>query len=122
MILCIVIQIREIRKSEEKNSFKSGYVVSWYDRSFVVDLLSYFSFQSVLHDWYNKDRGMCYPVCGMVHIKVVLLQRQCCSEITCSRPHPYHNFFVLDERAEVAPTTNVSYNSLLGMCTLNPYR
>ena len=77
MILCIVIQIREIRKSEEKNSFKSGYVVSWYDvsldRSFVVDLLSYFSFQSVLHDWYNKDRGMCYPVCGMVHIKDPLL-------------------------------------------------
>ena len=23
----------------------------------------------VLHDWYNKDHGICYPVCGMVHIK-----------------------------------------------------
>ena len=34
-----------------------------------VDPLSYFSFQPVLHDWCNKDRGMCYPVCGMVHIK-----------------------------------------------------
>ena len=22
-----------------------------------------------LHDWCNKDRGMCYPVSGMVHIK-----------------------------------------------------
>ena len=22
-----------------------------------------------IHDWRNKDRGMCYPVCGMVHIK-----------------------------------------------------
>ena len=32
-------------------------------------LLSYFSFQPVLHDWCNKGRGMCYPVCGMVHIK-----------------------------------------------------
>ena len=21
------------------------------------------------HEWYNKDRGMCYPVCGIVHIK-----------------------------------------------------
>ena len=31
--------------------------------------LSYFSFQPVLHDWYNKGRGMCYPVCGMLHIK-----------------------------------------------------
>ena len=31
--------------------------------------LSYFSFQPVLHDWCNKGRGMCYPVCGTVHIK-----------------------------------------------------
>ena len=34
-----------------------------------VDPLSYFSFQPVLHDWCNKGRGMCYPICGMVHIK-----------------------------------------------------
>ena len=38
-----------------------------------VDPLSYFSFQPVLHDWYNKGHGMCYPVCGMVHIKEPLL-------------------------------------------------
>ena len=38
-----------------------------------VDPLSYFSFQPVLHDWGNKGRGMCYPVCGMVHIKEPLL-------------------------------------------------
>ena len=38
-----------------------------------VDLLSYFSFQPVLHDWSNKGRGMCNPVCGMVHIKEPLL-------------------------------------------------
>ena len=31
-----------------------------------VDPLSYFSFQPVLHDWCNKGRGMCYPVCGKV--------------------------------------------------------
>ena len=31
-------------------------------------LLSYFSFQPVLHDC-----GMCYPVCWMVHIKESLL-------------------------------------------------
>ena len=31
--------------------------------------LRYFSFQPVLHDWCNKGRGMCYLVCGMVHIK-----------------------------------------------------
>ena len=27
----------------------------------------------VLHDWCNKGRGMCNPVCGMVHIKEPLL-------------------------------------------------
>ena len=49
-----------------------------FDRSFRsilhgVDPLSYFSFQPVLHDWCNKGCGMCYPVCGMVHIKEPLL-------------------------------------------------
>ena len=38
-----------------------------------VNPLSYFSFQPVLHDWCNKGRAMCYPVCGMVHIKETLL-------------------------------------------------
>ena len=38
-----------------------------------VDPLSYFSFQPVHHDWCTKGRGMCYPVCGMVHIKEPLL-------------------------------------------------
>ena len=27
----------------------------------------------VLHYWYNKDHGMCYPVCGILHIKEPLL-------------------------------------------------
>ena len=35
--------------------------------------LSYFWFQLVLHNWCNKGCGMCYPVCGMVHIKEPLL-------------------------------------------------
>ena len=53
-------------------------VAPWYERSlmvrsFMVDPLSYFSFQPVLHDWYNNGRGMCYPVCGMMHIKEPLL-------------------------------------------------
>ena len=38
-----------------------------------ADPLSYFSFQPVLHNWCNKGFGMCYPVCGMVHIKEPLL-------------------------------------------------
>ena len=37
------------------------------DRSSMVDPLSYFSFQPVLHNWCNKGCGMCYPVCGMMH-------------------------------------------------------
>ena len=28
---------------------------------------------AMLHDWCNKGRGVCYPVCGMVHIKEPLL-------------------------------------------------
>ena len=43
------------------------------DRSFMVNPLSYFSFQPVFHDWCNKGGGMYYPVCGMVHIKEPLL-------------------------------------------------
>ena len=39
----------------------------------MVDPLSYFSVQPVIHNWCNKGHGMCYPVCGMVHIKEPLL-------------------------------------------------
>ena len=38
-----------------------------------LDPLSYFLFQPVLHDWFNKGCGMYYPVCGMMHIKEPLL-------------------------------------------------
>ena len=59
------------RSSEVERSL----MVRWVVRSILhgVDPLSYFSFQPVLHDWCNKGRGMCYPVCGMVHIKESLL-------------------------------------------------
>ena len=33
----------------------------------------YLKDKAVLHDLFNKGRGMCYPVCGMVHIKEPLL-------------------------------------------------
>ena len=33
------------------------------DRSLMVDPLSYFSFQPVLHNWGNKGHSICYPVC-----------------------------------------------------------
>ena len=50
-------------------------MVRWVVRSILhgVDPLSYFLFQPVLHDWCNNGRGMCNPVCGMVHIKEPLL-------------------------------------------------
>ena len=45
----------------------------------MVDLLSYFSFQPVLHDMNNKGHRMCYPVCGMLHIKdlLVVIEKSC---------------------------------------------
>ena len=43
-------------------------ILIYYSVYIQVDPQSYFSFQPVLHDWCNKDHGMCYPVCGMVHI------------------------------------------------------
>ena len=46
------------------------------DRDYVTthgSRLDVVSFQPVLHDWCNKDSGMCYPVCGMVNIKQPLL-------------------------------------------------
>ena len=39
----------------------------------MVDPLSYFSFQPVLHDGYDKRRGMYFPVCGVMYIKEPLL-------------------------------------------------
>ena len=39
----------------------------------MIDPLGYFLFQPLLHDWCNKGLFMCYPVCGMVHIKEPLL-------------------------------------------------
>ena len=59
------------RSSEVERSLMVRWVVGSILHG--VDPLSYFSFQPVLHDWCNKGRGMCYPVCGMVHIKEPLL-------------------------------------------------
>ena len=54
------------------------FILTWTvcgktDGKGVLNDYQYFSFQPVLHDWCNKGRGMCYPVCGMVHIKEPLL-------------------------------------------------
>ena len=65
---------RNIRHAEgagRSSEVERSLVVRWVVGSILhgVDPLSYFSFQPVLHDWCDKGRGMCYPVCGMVHIK-----------------------------------------------------
>ena len=39
----------------------------------MVNPLSYFSFQPVPHEWYNKGCGMCCPVSGVVYYKDPLL-------------------------------------------------
>ena len=59
------------RRSEVERSL----MVRWFVGSILhgVDPLSYLSLHPVLHDWCNKGRGMCYPVCGLVHIKEPLL-------------------------------------------------
>ena len=59
------------------------FVEKWYniyflcsrssDQSPMVDLLSYFLSQPMLHNWCNKGFGMFYIVCGMVHLKDSLL-------------------------------------------------
>ena len=59
------------RSSEVERSLMVRWVVGSILHG--VDPLSYFSFQPVFHNWFNKGRGMCYPVCGMVHIKEPLL-------------------------------------------------
>ena len=59
------------RSSEVERSLMVRWVVGSILHG--VDPLSYFSLQPVHHDWCNKGHGMCYPVCGMVHIKEPLL-------------------------------------------------
>ena len=46
------------------------------DRSFMVDPLGYFLLPPVPHDWCNKNCGMCYPVCGIMHIKKLAANRK----------------------------------------------
>ena len=56
------------------NLLSSLSIVRWVVGSILHGVeLGYFSFQPVLHDWCYKGCGMCYPVCGMVHIKEPLL-------------------------------------------------
>ena len=71
--ICLCAFHRQLKQIQQwvYSVLNRSLMVRWAVRSILhgVDPLSYFSFQPVLHDWCNKGRGMCYPVCGMVHIK-----------------------------------------------------
>ena len=64
-----------LRGAGHSSEVERSLMVRWVVGSILhgVDPLSYFSFQPVLHDWCTKDHGICYPVCGMMHIKEPLL-------------------------------------------------
>ena len=70
-----LLRILNISGAGRSSEVEHSLMVRWVVGSILhgVDPLSYFSFQPVLHDWCNKGRGICYPVCGMVHIKEPLL-------------------------------------------------
>ena len=67
----VCFNILGARCSSVVRAFAHGAMGRRIDPS--VNPLSYFLFQPVLYDWCNKGHGMCYPVCGMVHIKEPLL-------------------------------------------------
>ena len=69
--MCDLINASQPRGAGRSSEVERSLMVRWVVGSILhgVDPLSYFSFQPVLHNWFNKGRGMCYPVCGMVHIK-----------------------------------------------------
>ena len=73
---CGVLKLFQLFLGENEGR-RGGFYLTMHSTHFIyaygVDPLSYFSFQPVLHDWCNKGRGMCYPVCRMVHIKEPLL-------------------------------------------------
>ena len=68
-------KLHHIFTQKKKKGFRDGrhHLRRVPSRTKMTTTLSLFMFQPVLHDWCNKGRGMCYPVCGMVHIKEPLL-------------------------------------------------
>ena len=58
------------------------------NKTFPFFPLSYFLFQPVHHDWYNKGCGMSCAVCGMVHVKDPLLPIGKSSLCGCSSRFP----------------------------------
>ena len=59
----------QLHRSEMQQSLMVRCIIG----SILHGPLSYLLSQPVLHNWCNKGHGMCYPVCGMMHIKEPLL-------------------------------------------------
>ena len=90
-VTCDHVRLHHVGREESRNALYSsvqsvqmvlrplmggvrcGSMVRAFAHGVMVDPLNYFSFQPVLHDWCHRGRGMCYPVCGMMHIKELLL-------------------------------------------------
>ena len=82
-IICIIPQDNTYHRIIHTTAFVTPVVEHWLERHETKDrqpglgsrgrVSSCFSFQPVLRVWCNKGRCMCYPVCGMVHIKEPLL-------------------------------------------------
>ena len=64
-------------------------------RIFYCDLvIGFLLVPPVLHDCYNRDREMCYSVCGMMHIKDPLLLIE---EISpCGDDRWFHHIYLND--------------------------
>ena len=60
------------RCSSMVRAFAHGVMGRWIDPSSGRPI-ELFLVPASVHDWCNKGCGMCYPVCGMVHIKEPLL-------------------------------------------------
>ena len=108
---------------------------SWYsihswcdgssDRYLMVDPLSYFSFQPVLHNWCNKGYGMCPPICRMVHIKEPLLLIRKSSSCSGSSRFPlllsdsllYVRCHITVNKNVLSMLLNKTYPSLQAICT-----
>ena len=76
---------------------------------------------SVVSFWHKQDRGMCYPVCGMVHIKEPLLliekSSPCCDDIgillSLSGPLPYVQRHIIVNKNVLRASLNKPFPSLL---------
>ena len=69
--ICVVNYDAKLNISCTQNS-KHSLIVRWIDPSLWTHW-AIFRSKPVLHGWCNKRCGMCYPVCGMMHINVSLL-------------------------------------------------